>query len=130
MKYIRTKDRIREIIEDFGNSCNVKSIFPKGRPSIDNFTVVRGVMFAPRADTIEELFDEVVMVRNDEKIKPQLLRDWDKDDFSSFEKRLKTTNTQICGSIWVINNHSVPTLKPVAKMKGVLPNGEIDWELL
>lgn len=62
MKYIRTKDKIREIIEDFGGSCNVKSTYPKGRPAIDNFTVVSGIRFAPRADTIEDLCDEFVIV--------------------------------------------------------------------
>ena len=31
-------------------------------PSIDNFTVVSGVRFAPRSDTIEELCDEFVVV--------------------------------------------------------------------
>lgn len=67
MKYIRTKDRIREIIEDFGGSCNVKSTYSKGRPSIDNFTVVNGVRFAPRADTIEELCDAFVMFSKNRK---------------------------------------------------------------
>ena len=96
MKYIRTKDRIREIIEDFGGSCNVKSIFPRGRPSIDNFTVVSGVRFAPRANTIEELCDEFVVIRDSQIPIP----------FANLEQvRLNRgnygySNSKVYGAIW------------------------------
>ena len=97
MKYIRTRYKIREIIEDFGGSCNVKSTYQKGRPSIDNFTVVSGVRFAPRAETIEELCDEIVyknyFFNQDE---PMLYpKEWD------YKTLLKQEpNVIVYGAIW------------------------------
>lgn len=59
MKYIRTRNSIREIINDYGNCCSVKS---NHRKTIDGFTIIYGLAFASRADTIEELCDEFVVV--------------------------------------------------------------------
>ena len=59
MKYVRTKNSIREIIDDYGNCCSVKS---NHRKTIGGFTIIYGLSFAPRADTIEELCDEFVCV--------------------------------------------------------------------
>ena len=36
----------------------------------------------------------------------------------------------VYGAIWTTGEHDEPILKSVAKMKCILPNGEIDWELL
>ena len=98
MKYIRTKDRIREIIEDFGSSCNVKSVFPKGRPSIDNFTVVTGVRFAPRADTIEELCDEFVVVYKDSE--PYLTQHLSYAEMEEYNASLIGNGGIIYAAIW------------------------------
>ena len=119
MKYIRTKDRIREIIEDFGGSCNVKSTYPKGRPSIDNFTVVSGVRFAPRADTIEELCDEFVVIYNESRkfTKPFTSVYCDIKDVL---KEHDLSECKIYGAIWTELG-----LKYVAKM-----NAEGELELL
>lgn len=64
MKYIRTKDGIREIIHDNGNSCAVKS---NHWTTIDGFTVIFGLTYAPRADRIEELCDVFVKISKETK---------------------------------------------------------------
>ena len=64
MRYVRTKNSIREIIDDCGNCCSVKS---NHRKTIDGFTIIYGLSFAQRADTIEELCDEFVVVTSLEK---------------------------------------------------------------
>lgn len=61
MKYIRTKDNIYEIVNDYGSSCAIKSKGKRGRTAIDGFTIKYGLSYAPRADTIEELCDEFVL---------------------------------------------------------------------
>ena len=60
MKYIRTKDNIYEIVNDYGSSCAIKSKGKRGRIAIDGFTIKYGLSYAPRADTIEKLCDEFV----------------------------------------------------------------------
>lgn len=61
MKYVRTKDNIYEIVNDYGSSCAVKSRGKRGKTAIDGFTIKYGLSFAQRADTIEELCDEFVL---------------------------------------------------------------------
>ena len=64
-KYIRTKDNIYEIVNDYGSSCAIKSKGKRGRTAIDGFTIKYGLSYAPRADTIEELCDEAVFFDKD-----------------------------------------------------------------
>ena len=64
MKYVRTKNSIREIIDDYGNCCSVKSNHKK---TIDGFTIIYGLSFAPRADNIEHLCDCFVGIYKDEE---------------------------------------------------------------
>lgn len=62
MKYIRTKDTIFEVLEDYKNSWlvrakrNNKKTYPKGK---------KNSFFVKQADTIEELCDEFVCQEND-----------------------------------------------------------------
>lgn len=114
MKYIKTKDEIFE----YNPLLNV-SVY---KDAIEE------------ADSIEELIDEKVLIEKDGN--PTLLEEVDFDRniylrINEYEFATQLPNNPIIyGSIWIYNNDGVPTLKPVAKMKGVLPNGEIDWELL
>jgi len=95
-RYVRTKDKIYEIVHDYGNSCAVKSCHTRGRPAIDNFTVKHGLSFAPRADTIEELCDEFIVFGDIDK--PYLTRhkftnkEWNKQYFIGDRK--------LYGAIW------------------------------
>ena len=66
MKYVRTKDNIYEIINDYGSSCAVKSRGKRGKTAIDGFIIKYGLSYAPRADAIEELCDEFVCESNEE----------------------------------------------------------------
>lgn len=61
MKYVRTKDNIYEIVNDYGSSCAVKSRGKRGKTAIDGFIIKYGLTFASRSDTIEELCDEFVL---------------------------------------------------------------------
>ena len=62
MKYVKTKDNIYEIINDYGSSCAVKSRGKRGKTAIDGFIIKYGLTFAPRADTIQKLCDEIVEI--------------------------------------------------------------------
>ena len=67
MKYVRTKDNIYEIVNDYGSSCAVKSRGKRGRTAIDGFIIKYGLSFASRADTIEELCDEFVRIASNNR---------------------------------------------------------------
>lgn len=88
MKYIRTKKAIREIINDYDTSCSVKS---NHRKTIGGFTVIWGLHFAPRADTIEELCDYIIIFKDN---KPWVMLPCDehnlemlKELYQDYEKR-------------------------------------------
>lgn len=70
MKYIRTKDNIYEIINDYDETCSVKSR-SKTKKAIGGFTVKHRLENCARADTIEELCDEFVGIDDG---KPHMLR--------------------------------------------------------
>lgn len=72
-----------------------------------------------QADTIEELCDEFVLLNHKETGKPFLDKDLE------FLKNASKLGYDVRGAIWTDNG-----LIYRAKMKGILPNGEIDWELL
>ena len=95
MKYVRTKNSIREIINDYGNCCSVKS---NHRKTIGGFTIIYGLAFAPRADTIEELCDEFVLFYDSEETKPDLTYRGDFNDLY-FQNELKHS-AKCYGAIW------------------------------
>lgn len=81
-----------------------------------------------QADTIEELFDRFVIVfthsNNEFCYRNDFFKIGDALYFIDlYKSRCKILNTY--GAIWTDKG-----LIYVAKMKGILPNGEIDWELL
>ena len=80
MKYVRTKNSIREIIDDYGNCCSVKS---NHRKTIGGFTIIYGLSFAPRADNIEELCDEFVLSIN--RMKPMLFKKHSRTNEQSYD---------------------------------------------
>lgn len=126
MKYVRTKDKKGKqyIISDRDYIFQIKDnkvIFARGYEE----------ELLGQADTIEELFDEFVSIT--ENLTPEILVPKyisTKDTLTNawknrFEDELCYENVVIFGAIWTDKG-----LIYVAKMKGVLPNGEIDWELL
>ena len=102
MRYVRTKNSIREIIDDYGNCCSVKSNHKK---TIDGFTIIYGLSFAPRADTIEELCDCYVIKDRDEHLPFVSKTDFD------YSNNKDKNNFDVYGAIWVGVD-----LKSVAKM--------------
>lgn len=111
MKYIRTKEKIMEIPEDKQH--------------------LRFLQDFKQADTIEELCDEFVSITEDltpEILVPKYISPKDTLEIAwknRFEDEMCYKNVVIKGAIWTDKG-----LIYKAKMKGILPNGEIDWELL
>ena len=113
MKYIRTKD---------GNILKGSNYgFGVGMP-YKNYDV-------KVADTIEELFDEKVLI--EENGYPTLLEivEFDRNIYLRINEYEFGThlpsNPIIYGAIWTYDSNGAPTLKPVAKM-----NDKREWELL
>lgn len=76
MKYVRTKDNIYEIVNDYGGSCAVKSRGKRGKTAIDGFIIKYGLTFAPRSDTIEELCEGFCLLGNDGTKLVYNISDW------------------------------------------------------
>ena len=123
MRYIRTED---------GRICKVPNktgiiLYDNDKLLIDTTkkgqTCIYGIV-EKQADNIEELCDEFVIKVNVHNI---VLHDL--DSALSYVKDYKnhelTKDYIIYGAIWTDEG-----LIYKAKMKGILPNGEIDWELL
>lgn len=133
MKYIRTKDGRLFKGSNYG--------FGVGMP-YKNYDV-------KVADTVEELCDVIIcgnklfypLTSN----RPGNEFNWEEiNRFRSsvcmseeeYNKIKETTNDfepyfwNVYGAIWTTGEYDEPILKSVAKMKSILPNGEIDWELL
>ena len=110
MKYIRTEDGRILKGSDYG--------FGVGMP-YKNYDV-------KVADTVEELFDEVVLVAPYRFRKPKTATELDKD-FEEMKYFYTDKDDTLYGAIWAIGEHGEPILKSVAKMRGALPR---DWELL
>lgn len=131
MKYIRTKDNIFETsrlpLERF--SIELTKMIDKqvGLPSphIEEIEIIK------QADTIEELCDEFVSITEDlapEILVPKYISPKDTLEIAwknRFEDEMCYKNVITFGAIWTDKG-----LIYRAKMKGILPNGEIDWELL
>ena len=116
MKYIRTKDRVSRV--DTKLSC--KALY-EYLIQFDNYKND----LVQTADTIEELCDVVVYVKEGYDNHVEHIK-----DFQNRNKKLFDKDLIVYGAIWVEGEHNEPIIKSVAKMKGVLPNGEIDWALL
>jgi len=116
MNYIRTKNElvefniIRKIMPDVYEVKDIK----------DRYLHKEEIL--KQADTIEELCDCCILVGNNNHIPcnklpykyyQELARYYELEDFVVY------------GAIWTSKG-----LIYKAKMKGILPNGEIDWELL
>lgn len=125
MKYIRTKDGIRKIV---GENHILKSV---------SYYNTRGHLCSYRtetnrykiADTIEELCDYFIYneYNEDNSESGKLIF---KKIFHRYEKeQLKSIMLDGGGNI-KLGILKEEGLIYVAKMKGVLQNGEIDWELL
>ena len=131
MKYIRTKDGHRFIriddklydLENMPNGVWFDGTNIKDSDDWDSANIYTNC-FDSQTNIIEELFDDFVIIGSDEYqkyIKHSLKEALQKKEW--LERLGYTCN--IYGSIWTNNG-----LIYKAKMKGVLPNGEIDWELL
>lgn len=131
MKYIRTKDSIGTGIfevqeEHFTKEQNKEQVLVE---VTTKETMTNPVMrFIPKqiekyADTIEELCDAfIVAYENGARIIYSDL-EWAKE---KTKRSLEVGNKSVIyGAIWTDKG-----LIYVAEMKGVLPNGEIDWRLL
>lgn len=126
MKYIRTTDgRIVNRLSEF--TC-FKSHGTTGRYIVrtledDNdlelWLKYNRTSVIKQADTIEELCDEFVLI--DEENEHYIKQD---NDIHHIRRKMAIGNYHCFGAIWTDKG-----LIYVAKMKGVLPNGKIDWEL-
>lgn len=132
-RYIRTYDNIFDLqsyryfiigkCED--NLRKPIALNVEDRFSINTRSIIK------QADTIEELCDERVLSHyfketdyTDYKVLPK--SQWDIMAQSvSLRLKEKITDINYLGAIWTDKG-----LIYVTKMKGILPNGEIDWELL
>ena len=121
MKYIRTKDRVFKAREEF---C--KGYYDKFGNPVFFEDVIK------QSDTIEELMDGFwweddfykapIFISNYQFVLDRV-QNWVESD-----KKLSTTEfarINIYASIYAKGKGWLH----VAKMKGILPNGEIDWEL-
>lgn len=119
MRYIRTEDnRIYEITKvEYNEDIDMNQYFYKGG-HINSHEVIK------QANTIEGLCDEFVLVAPYRFRKPRTGRELDKD-FEEMKYFYTDKDDTIYGAIWTDKG-----LIYVAKMKGILQSGEIDWELL
>lgn len=131
MKYIRTKDGIYEVVKEEKDYfiISLKNIEEDcyDVPCINRKDIIK------QSDDVEDLFDgfwwenedysEPIFVSN----KGYLI-----DKINAWKQSDKELNTDsfskisVYGSIYIKGQGWAH----VAKMKGILPNGEIDWELL
>ena len=129
MKYIRTKDGIYERIMVVRQVCDDKEVAVIRPDKIEFEPILK------QADTIEELVDEFVALLFDDEIIYECPLGYYTEIFKArthcLQSLIKSYNINmigvraIYGAIWTDKG-----LIYVAKMKGVLSNGEIDWELL
>ena len=122
MNYIKTKDGIYEesyYREQLGISKNEEQFVGINKP-------------INKADTIEELCDEFVFVSKNgnqlwcvEQPNGENVMIYTYLGLTKMPKKEILKDGTLYGAIWTDKG-----LIYVAKMKGVLPNGEVDWELL
>lgn len=133
MKYIRTRDgRIFNLIaykEDGEINGGIKYTSKLN----GSYFFIQKDNILKQADTIEELFDEYVYANKEKDIKCFCLLHQPittiyygaKLEDIETKKLINDKNVEVYGAIWTDKG-----LIYKARMKGILPNGEIDWELL
>lgn len=130
MKYIRLKNKIVKI-EDEDSECYYFNKLKKFVYKDEGYQI---------ADTIEELCDEVVCEQTHTLMRPYFKKH-DDEGFpdetyhegivNAIRKgHFNAKNFDWFGAIWTTGDNGEPILKSVTKLKGILPNGEIDWELI
>ena len=116
MKYIRTKDGVYELVDtyySFVNGVETYMYDDNGRGvEINSHQILK------QSDSIEELCDEIVILRNGER--PTILLNY--DNLPLLKARVVKDNQKVYGAIWTDTG-----LKYVAKLndKGEL---ELIWE--
>ena len=110
MKYIRTKDRVFKAKEEFCKGYYDKFGHPVFFKDVIN-----------QFDTIEELCDVVVYVKEGYTNSVEHIK-----DFQNRNKKLFDKDLIVYGAIWTIGETGEPILKSVAR----LSNDRTDWKLL
>ena len=140
MSFIRTKDGIYEVV-GFDNECIIPSKLVKVKTNgRERITHCCDTDIIKQADTIEELCDEVVCEQTHTLMRPYFKKH-DDEGFpdetyhegivNAIRKgHFNAKNFDWFGAIWTTGDNGEPILKSVTKLKGILPNGEIDWELI
>ena len=126
MKYIKTKDGIYDKVDEMLVLASMppKYMLKKNGVYVGYEQCQKCIL----ADTIEELFDEFVITsKNFQTPLTESVIDCKIKDILEVARIVEG---QIYGAIWIKGEHDEPILKSVAKMKGILPNGKVDWELL
>jgi len=130
MKYIRTNDGVYKF-EDFTKTRGEVCLNHYGYQTKDGVcllgTLAEWKKDGKFANNIEKLFDKYVVVKQFDDFKKIGSFYECEYEIDCFKRKIKSNNPilAIYGAIWTEWG-----LKYAAKMKGVLPNGEIDWELL
>jgi len=143
MKYIRTKDGIivdttkyKNVVErTFNDKVVAIDLNHWGQDNDKYPTWIDVKDIIKQADTIEELCDEFYIDYGQERFPYSTYRQYERyagwGDLIRYLREIHFTGYDgVYGYIWVILPNNAPILKPVAKMKGVLPDGKIDWEVL
>ena len=126
MKYIRTRSNIYKS-EDIDLLTVYFEENKTNNVSYNEIMKWKETYIKKEADTIEELCDRCVVVYQYSQ-EPFVKTFYEaKEDIEQWKRKIRSNNpvVAIYGAIWTEWG-----LKYVAKTKGVLPNGEIDWELL
>ena len=123
MKYIRTEDGVYELkINEEDKKNNIVNYFYIDFSEHLRLTFDKKELRKyKQADTIKELCDEYVLL--DKELNHRHI-------ITSAQGFMPSKDYELYGAIWITGEHNEPILKSVAKVKGILPNGEIDWELL
>ena len=124
MKYIRTEDgRIKNKNNIISYAFREDYISPNWNDDIEKYLETKIIA---EADTIEELCDYFIKIKRKGNCKPYLLKFDHKDLPKLKEQAIKYKDSTIYGAIHVEDKGLIYK----AKMKGILPNGEIDWRLI
>ena len=121
MKYIRTKDKIMKIDFEIEDELPVMIGIQTEECEVGEY---QGIEVINQADTIEELCDGICAIERNGKLKVPYVGKTTQD-LKVIIDLIDKDNYEVYGAIWTDKG-----LIYVAKMKGVLPNGKIDWELI
>ena len=127
MKYIRTKDgKIYKTLEDYMQSDLPPTKIRVEDVAKDWHIIIYKSEVIKQADSIEELCDCFVKIKRKGNCKPYILKYDFKDLPVLKEQAIKYKDSPVYGAIHIEDKGLIYK----AKLKGVLPNGEINWELL